>query len=86
MVRINAIFPEDMLEKLDSIAKEEKKSRSMLLRKAAEKLIEEHQGCLEEKHRKARIKHAITTQDRLRKKSGKWNGVSEVRKWREMAK
>jgi metal-responsive CopG/Arc/MetJ family transcriptional regulator len=83
MVRINTVFPQTILEKLDGIAKDEKKSRSMLLREAAEKLIEEHQRRLEEKRRKERMKRAFDVQDRLRKKSGRWNGVSEVRKWRE---
>lgn len=82
MVRINAILPEDIIETLDSIAKDEKKSRSMLLREAAEKLIEDHQKKLEEIRRKAQIKRSIEIQDKLRKKAGKWNGVSEVRKWR----
>ncbi|MEK6682583.1 MAG: ribbon-helix-helix protein, CopG family [Nitrospirota bacterium] len=86
MVRINTILSEDIVEKLDNIAKDEKKSRSMLLRKAAEKLIEEYQHRLEEKHKRERIKHAIEVQDRLRKKSGKWNGVSEIRKWREASR
>jgi metal-responsive CopG/Arc/MetJ family transcriptional regulator len=86
MVRINTVFPETILEKLDSIAKDENKSRSMLLREAAEKLIEEHRHRLEEKRRKDRMKRALDTQDKLRKKSGKWDGVSEVRKWREAAR
>jgi len=30
MVRINAIFPEDMLQKLDDIAKDKKKSQKIL--------------------------------------------------------
>ena len=28
-----------------------------------------------------RIKNAISTQDRLRKKSKGWNGAKEIRKW-----
>lgn len=86
MVRINAILSEDVIRELDSIAKKEHKSRSMLLREAAERLIEDHQILLEEKRRKEQAKRAIDIQDRLRKKSGKWNGVSEIRKWREMTK
>ncbi len=86
MVRINTVFPEIILEKLDSIAKDEKKSRSMLLREAAEKLIEEHQVRLEEKRRKERMKQALAVQDKLRKKAGRWNGVAEVRKRREAAR
>jgi metal-responsive CopG/Arc/MetJ family transcriptional regulator len=86
MVRINVVLPEDMIEKLDGIARDEKKSRSMLLREAAERLIEEHQMRLEEKLRRLRVKRSIEIQDKLRKKSGKWNGVSEIRKWRETVK
>lgn len=86
MIRINTVFPETTLEKLDSIAKDEKKSRSMLLREAAEKYIDEHQRQVEEKLRKARMNTALVAQDRLRKKSGKWDGAAEVRKWRQAAK
>lgn len=83
MVRINTLLPEEMIKKLDSIAKEENKSRSELLREAAEKLIEEHQRRLEEIQRRERIKRAIEVQERLSKKAGKWDGVAEIRKWRE---
>jgi len=86
MVRINTVFPETLLARLDSIARDEKKSRSMLLREAAEKLIEEHQLRLEERRRRERMKRALDIQDKVRKKSGRWNGVSEVRKWREASR
>jgi len=86
MVRINAIFPEEMLKELDIIGRNTKKSRSMLIREAAEKLIMEYHCQLEEEQRKARIKKAIDIQNRLRERAGKWNGVSDLRKWRETAK
>jgi metal-responsive CopG/Arc/MetJ family transcriptional regulator len=77
---------EDIIEKLDNIAKEEHKSRSMLLREAAQKLIEEHRRGIEEAIKREKIQEAVSLQDSLRKKSGKWDGVAEVRKWRERAK
>ena len=86
MMRINAILSEDTIKKIDSIAKEEKKSRSKLLREAAEKLIIEDQRQKAEQIRKERLMKAIKTQDNLRKKAGKWDGVSEIRKWRELKK
>ncbi len=86
MVRINAILSEDMIEKLNTMTRNEHKSRSMLLREATEKFIEEYQHKMEEVRRKERVKHAIVTQDRLRRKSGKWDGVSELRKWRKASK
>jgi hypothetical protein len=30
-----------------------------------------------------RIENAISTQDRLRKKSKGWNGAKEIRRWRD---
>ena len=86
MVRINAILPEDTLVKIDAIVKEKKKSRSGFLREAAEKLIDEYQRQKAEEMKRERIKRAIETQDKLKKKTGKWGGVSEVRKWRELGK
>jgi hypothetical protein len=32
---------------------------------------------------RTRIENAISTQDRLRKKSKGWNGAKEIRKWRD---
>jgi len=83
-VRINTVFPDEMLKQLDKIAQDSKKSRSMLLREATKMLIEDYQKRFEDARRKARIKNAISVQDSLRKKSGRWDGVAEVRKWREM--
>lgn len=86
MVRINAILPEETIKKIDTIAKEEKKSRSKLLREAAEKLIKEYERIKAEQIRKERLMNSIKIQDKLRKKAGKWDSVSEVRKWRELRK
>jgi metal-responsive CopG/Arc/MetJ family transcriptional regulator len=83
MIRINAVFSEDTIKKIDRIAKEEKKSRSSLLREAAERLLDEYRKNKAEQRRKDLLTRAIKTQDRLRAKAGKWDGVSEVRKWRE---
>jgi metal-responsive CopG/Arc/MetJ family transcriptional regulator len=83
MVRINTIFREDILEEIDLIAKEKGKSRSALLREAAEKMIKEYQQMKTEETRQRKIKQAINVQDRLRKKSGQWDAVTELRKWRE---
>ena len=85
MVRINAVLSEEIVEELDKIASEEHKNRSELLRKAAENLIAEHHARREEERRRARLQKSVAIQDRLREKSGEWDGVAEVRKWRESA-
>jgi metal-responsive CopG/Arc/MetJ family transcriptional regulator len=83
MVRINVVLSEEIVEELDSIGREENKNRSELLREAAEKLIGEHRRRLEEERRRARLEKAVAVQDQLRQKAGSWDGVAEVRKWRE---
>ena len=83
MVRINVVFDEDMIEQIDQMGKEVRKSRSALLREGAEKLIEAYRRQKDEDIRKKKIAQAIMVQDRLRRKSKNWDGVSELRRWRE---
>ena len=83
MRRLNITLPEDLVELVDTYAKERRISRSEFLREAARDVINRHQKQIEEKARKKRMNRAIETQDRLRKKIGKWDGAREVRRWRE---
>ncbi len=83
MVRINAILREDLVEEMDKIAKERGESRSSLLREAAQRLIDECHRQKAEEIRRKKAARALQVQDRLRKKAGKWDAVSELRKWRE---
>ena len=83
MVRINAVLREDIVEGIDQIAKETGKSRSSLLRDAAQRLIREHGEKRAEEIRRKKAAQAMQVQDRLRKKGGQWDAVAELRKWRE---
>ena len=82
-MRINVVFHEDMIEEIDRVGKETGKSRSALLREAAERIIEDHRRQKEEKMRRKKVARAIEVQDRLRRKSKNWDGVAELRRWRE---
>jgi len=82
-VRINAILSHELVRALDAIAHEEKKSRSQLLREGAEKIIAEYERQSEERRRQVKMQQAMAVQDRLREKSGTWDGVAEIRKWRD---
>ena len=84
MVRINAVLREEIVDGIDEIAKETGESRSSLLREAAQRLIKEYRHQKAEEMRRKKRTRAIQVQDRLRKKAGKWDGVAELRKWREM--
>jgi metal-responsive CopG/Arc/MetJ family transcriptional regulator len=83
MVRINTVFQEDILEEIDRIAKEKGKSRSRLLRDAAQNYIKQYQIQKAEEMKRKKIKTSMEVQDRIREKSGKWDSVSELRKWRD---
>lgn len=83
MLKINITLPENFLKELDKAAKDEKLSRSEFIRKAIQSYWELQKQKIIEKKRAQNIKEAIEIQDRLRVKSGNWDGVAEVRKWRE---
>ncbi|MBU1262146.1 hypothetical protein KKG61_08220 [bacterium] len=83
MLKINITFPEKLLEEVDSMANQLKKKRSRFLRDAVEVYIQECKRSIEEMERRRDIEEAMVVQDRLRKKTGDWDGVAELRKWRD---
>ncbi|HPW17441.1 MAG TPA: ribbon-helix-helix protein, CopG family [Candidatus Aminicenantes bacterium] len=85
-MRINAVISDDLLRRIDEAAAEQKKSRSLFIREATEKYINEHERRKEEERRKKAFVRASRAQDELRKKAGAWDGSGEIRKWREKAR
>jgi len=83
MVRINLSIDEKELQELDSIRKKENLSRSKLIREAIQLYKRKFNKIDLENRRIEKIKNAIRIQDSLRKYSRDWDGVSEIRKWRE---
>ncbi|MDI6689270.1 MAG: type II toxin-antitoxin system HicB family antitoxin [Actinomycetota bacterium] len=83
MLKINITIPAGFLKKIDRTAKEEHLSRSEFLRKAVEAYWESQRTKQAEKKRTQNIREAMEIQSRLRKKAGKWDGVAEIRRWRE---
>jgi len=83
MLKINITLPNDFLREIDKTAKEEHLSRSEFIRKAVRTYWEVCKQKAAEKKRAQNIREAMEIQDKLRKKAGKWNGVAEIRKWRE---
>ncbi|MFQ5685318.1 MAG: hypothetical protein ACE5GV_01530 [Candidatus Scalindua sp.] len=63
---INTILPEDTIIKIYNIAKEAKKSRSKILREAAENIIDEYETLRAEQINGDKIKQAIKIQNKLR--------------------
>ncbi|MBM3702356.1 MAG: ribbon-helix-helix protein, CopG family [Actinobacteria bacterium] len=83
MVRINLSINEKELQELDYIREKENLSRSKLIRQAIQLYKRKFDKLDLENRRIEKIKNAIRIQDSLRKYSKDWDGVSEIRKWRE---
>ncbi|MBA7585472.1 hypothetical protein ES708_27454 [subsurface metagenome] len=83
MVRINLSIDEKELQELDNIREKENLSRSKLIREAIQLYKRKFNKIDLENRRIEKIKNAIRVQDSLRKYSRNWDGVSEIRKWRE---
>jgi metal-responsive CopG/Arc/MetJ family transcriptional regulator len=83
MLRINAIFEEGFLKLMTRVAREEHLSRSELIRKAVGDYLARHTQKREEAKRRQTVAKAIRIQDALRQKAGSWDGVAEIRRWRD---
>jgi metal-responsive CopG/Arc/MetJ family transcriptional regulator len=83
MVRVNLSISEKELQILDDMVKNKNVSRSKLIREAIELYKNEFDKKEAENERIERIKSAINIQNNLSKYSKDWDGVSEIRKWRE---
>lgn len=83
MVRVNLSIGEQELQILDDMVENENISRSKLIREAIKLYKKEFDKADMEKKRLERISNAINIQDGLSKYSKDWDGVSEIRKWRE---
>jgi metal-responsive CopG/Arc/MetJ family transcriptional regulator len=83
-IKINITLPRDELEKVDAFARSEGASRSGLIRQALDFLMEEKEKAKREEERRKRMAKTAADIRKLSEKSGDWNGVAEIRKWRDM--
>ena len=82
-VKINITLPGDELARIDQHVQEEKTTRSGLILKSLKSYIERKEEEAAEKKRRSAIRQAASDIKKLRAKSGRWNGVAEIRKWRD---
>ena len=82
-IKINITLPRDELGKIDAFARKEADSRSGFIRRAVNFFMEEREREEKEEERRRRMMKAAADIRRLREKSGNWDGVAEVRKWRD---
>jgi metal-responsive CopG/Arc/MetJ family transcriptional regulator len=83
-VKVMVSFPQEFLEQVDRVAREEHRSRSELLREAM-RLYIEMRGGGRRPGEDPRVRAAVATQDalaRLAPGTGE-DSVAEIRRWRE---
>lgn len=83
MKRLNITISDDVFEKLENLKREEKSSRSELIRKAIVLYKNEFDKKIVEKERKEKILKAISKINEIRESTGAWDGVKEIRRFRD---
>lgn len=83
MAKINISIPSDILEEIDKLSREEKMTRSELLRTAFKTYLEVLSAKKREKKRQNAIARAIQAQDEIRLEIGDADLIQELRKWRD---
>ena len=83
MSRVNVVLPDDLLEQIDAVAKEEGVNRSRFLRNAVLVYFEQKELERKKAQRRQDIQRAMSIQDQLRRESHPWDAISELRHQRE---
>lgn len=86
LTKINISIPQEILDEIDRVSKEEKKTRSELLRLAFKIYVDVLKKERREKKKQKSIEKAIQTQDKIRDKIGNVDLIQELRKWRDERK
>jgi len=82
-MKINITLPEDELNRIDRYTKEEGTTRSGLILRALRSYIKRKEEEAAERMRRLTIQRASSDIRKLREKAGKWDGIAEIRKWRD---
>ena len=82
-VKINITLPEEELREVDAFIQKQGSTRSGLIQQALRFYIEQQEKEEREKEKREEMRKAVLEMNQLREKSGEWDGVAEIRKWRE---
>jgi len=83
MPRVNVMLPEDLLARIDQVAREEGMNRSKLLRTAVLAYFAQREQRRQRQRRQADIQRAMDIQDRLRQAVPSWDPLRALREQRE---
>lgn len=79
-IKINITLPEEDIRELDTFVQTQGGTRSGFIRRAMQFYVEQKE---KEKEKREGMARAALEIKELREKSGEWDGVAEIRKWRE---
>jgi len=82
-VKINITLPEDELDRIDEFVKTQGMTRSRMILEALQFYIERAKQIEADRMKRLSMQKASKNIRKLREKSGKWDGVAEIRKWRD---
>jgi metal-responsive CopG/Arc/MetJ family transcriptional regulator len=86
MAKINIYIPQDILEEIDALSKEENMTRSELIRKAFQTYVEVLTEKKRERKKRNGIERAVELQDEVRKMVGDMDLAKDLRNWRDKRK
>lgn len=81
--KINITLSKEQLSEIDNFVERRSSTRSSFIREAARFYMNRVRMEEEENRRRRRMQEAALDIRKLRKKAGDWDGVSEIRKWRD---
>ena len=83
-VKINITLPAEELRRVDAFIRRQGNTRSGFIRRALRFFVEQKEKEEREKEKREGMIKAALEIKQLREKSGEWDGVAEIRKWREI--
>jgi len=83
MSKINISLDKEFLKKLDLYSTQEDKTRSGFIREAVVNYMKDIDSMKKLEEKKKKVKEAKSYFRKLAEKNKGWDGVSEIRKWRE---
>lgn len=83
VVKINITLPDEELRIIDGFVREKGETRSGLILRALQFFMEESRRMEVEEARRREKEEAFKEILRLKDKAGGWDGVAEIRRWRD---
>ena len=83
-VKINITLPAEELRRVDAFIRRQGNTRSGFIQRALRFFVEQKEKEEREKEKREGMIKAALEIKQLREKSGEWDGVAEIRKWREI--